>query len=167
MKFDNVQEVAQWRLCVGCGVCAYICPENNIRLVDVIESGIRPLVDGKSCSSCDECLKACPGLQISHDQTGKDAKYIQALRPGWGPVLEVWEGHATDPDIRYWGLRVVQPQHWHFIALRKKVCRVCCMWPRIRHNQQATFQYTARQRQSYWLLPDLGIAQLCLALIWG
>jgi coenzyme F420 hydrogenase subunit beta len=103
MKFRNVQEIAQWRLCVGCGVCEYICPEKKIRLTDVIEIGIRPLLDCKSCSSCDECLQACPGLGISHDKSGKDAKSIQALSNGWGAVLEVWEGHAVDPDIRYCG----------------------------------------------------------------
>lgn len=103
MNFNNVQEVAEWRLCVGCGVCAYICPEKKVKLVDVIDSGIRPLVVGNSCSSCDECLKACPGLATSHNPLDNDTKYIQALRPGWGPVLEVWEGHASDPDIRYRG----------------------------------------------------------------
>jgi coenzyme F420 hydrogenase subunit beta len=103
MILNNVQEVAEWRLCVGCGVCAYICPENKVRLVDVIESGIRPLVDGKNCISCDECLKTCPGLDVGHDKPGNDTKYIQALHSGWGPILEVWEGHAADPDIRYCG----------------------------------------------------------------
>jgi ferredoxin len=29
MKFQNVKEVVEWRLCVGCGACVAACPEKR------------------------------------------------------------------------------------------------------------------------------------------
>jgi NAD-dependent dihydropyrimidine dehydrogenase PreA subunit len=40
----NVVDVARWRLCVGCGACLSICPEQKIELVDIEDDGIRPVM---------------------------------------------------------------------------------------------------------------------------
>ena len=40
VKFRNVIDVARWRLCVGCGACESVCPEQRIELVDVEDEGI-------------------------------------------------------------------------------------------------------------------------------
>jgi coenzyme F420 hydrogenase subunit beta len=47
--FINVGQGAAWRLCIGCGACHFICPENNIKLYDVEQEGIRPFVDRDRC----------------------------------------------------------------------------------------------------------------------
>jgi len=112
MKFiKNVKDVAEWRLCLGCGACAYACPEGKVQLVDVTHDGIRPRVDAGGCSSCGECLKACPGYETGHGTNrevfGDRIRYVDGfLREqlsAWGPVLEVWEGYAADPDLRFRG----------------------------------------------------------------
>ena len=43
----------------------------------------------------------CPGIEIAHQPSHN--KIIAELNQSWGPVLEVWEGYATDPEIRYKG----------------------------------------------------------------
>lgn len=101
MKFKRVDEVVVWRLCMGCGACASACPEHNIELVDVVDQGLRPVVNSAKCSKCGECVKVCPGIKISHQAF--NSQVITELRQAWGPVLEVWEGYATDPEIRYKG----------------------------------------------------------------
>jgi len=101
MKFKRVDQVVKWRLCLGCGACVPACPENNIRLVDVLDQGIRPRVDLTKCRSCGECIKVCPGIEISHQPF--DNKVIPELVGSWGPVLEIWEGYATDSKIRFEG----------------------------------------------------------------
>ncbi|MFQ5786529.1 MAG: Coenzyme F420 hydrogenase/dehydrogenase, beta subunit C-terminal domain [Thermodesulfobacteriota bacterium] len=103
MNFRNVQDIAEWRLCVGCGACAYACPENKIQLIDILDDGIRPIINSDSCGSCDECIRVCPGYDTSHS----DSSYIPGinteLKTSWGPILEIWEGYAADREIQFNG----------------------------------------------------------------
>ena len=103
MEFKNVGDVARWRLCVGCGACVYACQENNVRLVDVESDGIRPYVELENCKSCGECVKVCPGYGIAHGYGGAKVPDSSDPEVGWGPILEVWEGYATNPDLHHSG----------------------------------------------------------------
>lgn len=102
-KIKNIGDIVDWRLCLGCGACAYICPKRKIELVDVPDEGLRPRLAGGSCGACTDCLDVCPATGI--DQSGS------AARPGihkecfeaFGAILEIWEGHAADPEIRFKG----------------------------------------------------------------
>jgi coenzyme F420 hydrogenase subunit beta len=100
-EFLNVSDVAQWRLCSGCGACVPACPEKAITLVDVRDQGIRPVIEKNKCTKCSECLEVCPGIGLV--QNFEQGKMIAELEQEWGPVLEVWEGYAADPEIRYKG----------------------------------------------------------------
>ena len=111
MNLKNAQQIAEWRLCVGCGACSYICPEGIITLIDVVDNGIRPVMleggeaerkDG--CEDCRLCLDVCPGIHTStgHEST---APHIISERSSkkWGEFLELWDGHASEPEIRLKG----------------------------------------------------------------
>ncbi len=100
MRLKNVGDVAAWRLCAGCGACAYGCKENKVRLVDIEEDGIRPVIDGY-CKDCRDCLDFCPGIEVSHKNLDSVPGAVPALKKGWGPVLEIWEGYSADPEIRF------------------------------------------------------------------
>jgi coenzyme F420 hydrogenase subunit beta len=92
----NVRDVAAWRLCLGCGACAYGCPYGNVDLIDVIDQGIRPVINTAGCRACGKCLEYCPGAAtIQHEDILFDKQ--------WGRLVEVWEGFASDPDIRFKG----------------------------------------------------------------
>ncbi len=99
----SVPDVARWRLCLGCGACAYICPERAIALVDVLNEGIRPRLLKRDCGSCSTCLEVCPAWENNHQAMRSRPGNVPELSPAVGPVLEIWEGHATDPDIRLAG----------------------------------------------------------------
>lgn len=104
MKLKNIGEVVKWRLCAGCGACAYACPENRIKLTDVFDDGIRPVIENeKYCGACRDCMKVCPGHELTHRSYDHVPGLIKELQEGWGPVLEVWEGYASDPEIRFRG----------------------------------------------------------------
>lgn len=98
--FKHVTEVAAWRLCVGCGACLSVCPEQKLRLLDIVDEGIRPVAAGGDCGGCRDCVSVCPGVGIDHPSPADASGLIASLRESWGPVLEIWEGHAADADIR-------------------------------------------------------------------
>lgn len=110
MKIDNVVQVGLLRLCVGCGACASICPEKMLEMVDIENDGLRPIMAIKKktymqgyCKSCSLCLEVCPGLNTIIESKEYRSDSIKELRKQWGTVLEVWEGHASDPEIRFKG----------------------------------------------------------------
>ncbi|MEE8460445.1 MAG: Coenzyme F420 hydrogenase/dehydrogenase, beta subunit C-terminal domain [Phycisphaerales bacterium] len=98
---NNIQDVVERQLCCGCGVCAYLSPD-SIEMVDSTESGRRPRHKGNRVDDSD-AMKACPGIALEHAAGGHPDGAIPQLLPAWGPVLEVWEGHATDEAIRFAG----------------------------------------------------------------
>ena len=99
--FERIEEVVSWRLCLGCGACMPACPNRAITLVDIPDKGIRPIVNSAKCQKCGTCVGVCPGIGISHKPS--DNETIPELRYEWGPVLDVWEGYATDSQIRFNG----------------------------------------------------------------
>lgn len=98
----TIRDVAERQLCCGCGACAYISPD-DIRMVDDVANGRRPLVANADSPTAREAMHVCPGKSLAHDPAKFPADSIAELIPGWGPILEVWEGHATDEEIRYAG----------------------------------------------------------------
>jgi coenzyme F420 hydrogenase subunit beta len=102
----NVGDVSNWRMCVGCGACAYACPEDKVQIVNVIDQGLRPVVHGEGCggsSGCSDCLAVCPGIDAGHARQSGAPDSVDSLAESWGPVLEVWEGFPSDADVRYNG----------------------------------------------------------------
>ena len=103
-RISGITDVAERQLCTGCGVCASVQPD-VIRMVDDIEFGRRPIVAESDAAgqrpTTTAALACCPGAALRHDDdpAGIDVR----LRAAWGPVLEVWEGFAADPEIRWKG----------------------------------------------------------------
>jgi coenzyme F420 hydrogenase subunit beta len=102
LKLSSVQDVSEWGLCIGCGACAYVCPE-NVTLSNVIREGIRPRVERSHCGECEACLQVCPGINAEHSTTADSNNVDGKLMTGWGPILEIWEGHAADSEVRFNG----------------------------------------------------------------
>jgi len=100
----KLSDVVSWRLCLGCGACAYICPEQKIQLVDFFAEGIRPVVAAADCQECRQCLDVCPAVQSDYRHApAKSSTFSDAFTREWGPVIALWEGHATDTEIRFKG----------------------------------------------------------------
>jgi coenzyme F420 hydrogenase subunit beta len=108
MRPRDIPDVARQRLCAGCGVCAYLAPD-DIAMVDDISEGRRPLklVDvGRPPAdrgAMDDAMRACPGAALAHEPAAFPAGADAGLLPEWGPVLELWEGYAADPQLRHGG----------------------------------------------------------------
>ena len=102
-RISSVRQVVASRLCLGCGACAYVCPEQKIRLVDFVEEGVRPVIETDHCAHCTDCLQVCPGFENDHTEINRQPGVMPELTEYCGPVLEIWEGHATDEEIRFAG----------------------------------------------------------------
>jgi len=103
MKFKRIDQVVERRLCMGCGACAAACENQAITLVGIRNQGIRPIVNADRCQQCGGCIEVCPGIDVSHPPFDDRGPIIAELRREWGPALDVWEGYASDPEIRYCG----------------------------------------------------------------
>lgn len=104
LRILNIRDVAESQMCCGCGACAYMNP-SEIQMVDVLDHGRRPMVT--SCNSdreqAAEELKVCPGIELQHTFNSKSPGLINELTDAWGPIYEMWEGHAADEEIRFAG----------------------------------------------------------------
>lgn len=109
-RIKNLKDVVDWGLCTGCGACSYACRKQGISLVNIESVGIRPRFDLSACAGCTECLSICPGysvdgnLAVGRPDGGspRRAAATDADR-ATGPALEIWEGYASDPEIRFKG----------------------------------------------------------------
>jgi coenzyme F420 hydrogenase subunit beta len=102
-KIKRLQDVVDWRLCLGCGACAYVCPDRKIEMVDVVDEGLRPRITGGDCLDCRDCLEVCPALGLDQSAARERPGVLPEALAAFGPVLEIWEGHAADPEIRFKG----------------------------------------------------------------
>lgn len=104
---SSLQSVVENRLCTGCGACAAMAPD-MIRMRETDDENrrphmVRPLpraVEKGILAACPGSGSTCGGTDSSRPDSTAPASRLEAA---WGPVLEVWEGHAADADIRFRG----------------------------------------------------------------
>lgn len=100
---QSVEDRASWRLCLGCGACYCYSNAGGYRLFDFSKEGIRS-IKCRSGSSChDDRISVCPLVETDFSLKSCGSGVFQLVGPEWGPVLEIWEGHAANPEIRYRG----------------------------------------------------------------
>ena len=100
---ETLRDVVEWGQCIGCGVCHYYCRHGGIRLVNVVDEGIRPQFELPDCANCTECLEVCPGHHVDGEMLTREMGEV-GQAPGaeeFGVALEIWEGWAADPEIRH------------------------------------------------------------------
>jgi coenzyme F420 hydrogenase subunit beta len=103
IRLKTLSDVVDWGLCVGCGACAYAGKDAGVRMVHVESEGFRPVFDHGSERLGAELLDICPGARINGNRSiGNLPKTVKADRE-FGPTLEIWEGWATDRDVRFRG----------------------------------------------------------------
>jgi coenzyme F420 hydrogenase subunit beta len=70
-------------------------------MVHVEPEGFRPVFDDPNSPECSDLLPICPGYQVDASLTLGDLPTVTEANHEFGPVLEIWEGWATDSDLRF------------------------------------------------------------------
>ncbi len=95
----SLNSIIKSRLCNGCGTCAFMASD-VIEMKETKTETRRPQINGKLSRKQEKAIiKACPGMQEPPIETSAKTR----IEDAWGPVLEVWEGYAKDPAIRFKG----------------------------------------------------------------
>jgi coenzyme F420 hydrogenase subunit beta len=101
MRIETIEDVVAAQLCAGCGACAYASPE-RFEMIDCLEHGRRPRRRPGAASEDDgDALGMCPGIGLAQRPETFPPDLVDELLPGWGPVLELWEGFASDGELRF------------------------------------------------------------------
>lgn len=64
--------------------------------MNVESTGIRPRFLRGDCASCTKCLSICPGYRVEVQPAA-----MSQTNGGVGPALEIWEGYASDTELRH------------------------------------------------------------------
>lgn len=99
-RIKTIKDVVDWGLCVGCGACQFFCGYDSITMHNIETTGIRPIFRKKNDVNYAECLKFCPGYSIGSTRNINHKNY-EIYNTLIGQALGIWQGYASDKDIRY------------------------------------------------------------------
>ena len=95
-------------LCLGCGVCSYVCDASEVTMMDVDHIGIRPSFSPRISEASRRRVRAvCPTMTADYGALKRRPDYVASVDPvterNWGAITGIWEGYATDEEIRFKG----------------------------------------------------------------
>ncbi len=95
MSDVSIELRSKGKECCGCYSCINACPHDAIKMVTDFELNSRAVVDLVSCVDCGLCVKACPQLNIRHDNSPRPRCY--AFKADEDEVLRSSSGGAFMP----------------------------------------------------------------------
>ncbi|MEM1340669.1 MAG: Coenzyme F420 hydrogenase/dehydrogenase, beta subunit C-terminal domain [Pseudomonadota bacterium] len=104
----NAKEVHSPVLCLGCGICSYICEPSEVAMVDIDHVGLRPSFSKDIRDSSKRLAHSvCPTVTADFGELKRRKDYVPAIdkktERNWGAITGIWEGYATDEEIRFKG----------------------------------------------------------------
>ncbi len=96
-----ITEIVDHGLCIGCGICAALCPKRSLRMQWSNNGEYVPVETAACTKNCGVCLKICPFAEHSdnEDSIGKDLYgSIPGImhRPEAGYYLSTYVGYADE-----------------------------------------------------------------------
>lgn len=74
-------------------------------MIDTLDHGRRPRFrkGAPQDTRSKEAMGVCPGIELEHHFDDQSPELIRGLLPAWGPIREIWEGYASDSELRFRG----------------------------------------------------------------
>jgi coenzyme F420 hydrogenase subunit beta len=106
MSFGELEKtVLANSYCCGCGVCAAVCPANNLSMQENRYGEVLPKHSGKCGKNCGLCQMVCPFADGNRDEHelgrllfGERSGFLRHETLGW--LHETFAGRVADPDQR-------------------------------------------------------------------
>ena len=103
----DLKRLADPRLCLGSGVSSYICGD-KVTMVDIDDVGVRPKFgEDIDPALIKDALEASPTISVDFGQLKRRADYVSVVdkktENNWGAITGLWEGYASDEEIRFKG----------------------------------------------------------------
>ena len=105
-NIPNISWIAEHGLCVGCGVCQEVCPQQAIK-IEPKEGLFRPIVDDNLCintKGCHRCRLVCPGGGIELDKYSHEISGISVgIKRDYylGNYINLYTAYSSDEWIRF------------------------------------------------------------------
>lgn len=101
----SINVCTEQHLCIGCGVCAGICPVSNLQMEWNACGEYNPRDHGKCLGGCRKCLDACPFIDHSEDEDSlAEAKFgpVEGIdhTKETGYFLKSYVGHVAEAEYR-------------------------------------------------------------------
>ena len=96
---ENINQIVEYGMCMGCGLCQAITGKSKIKFVITPEGRVRPLEISKINQEDWKIIKkTCPGINVVGPETQPNKKQTDLL---WGPIKTISLGYASNADVRY------------------------------------------------------------------
>ena len=102
---DVISEIVDHGICIGCGVCAGVCPSGGLKMRWQNNGDRAPIKVGKCSPKCDLCLRICPFNDQDHNESTLAKERFGAI-PGIqchevvGYYLSTYVGYSLVADHR-------------------------------------------------------------------
>ena len=99
MTMRSIDETNKTYLCIGCGACRVICPNNAIQMES--KEIFYPQVDESKCAYCGKCIDVCPGISSCVKSMAEKLYPTGRRDVNLGRFRVTYLGYSNDYEIRF------------------------------------------------------------------